>query len=345
MRAVMLKDFGGIENLTLEEIPTPDPQPGEVRIRMRAAAFNPVDYKYRQGRFGGTLPMVLGFDAAGVVADVGAGVTEFAVGDEVYAYLGGPKSNGACAEFVCVPSAFVAKKPTRLDFTAAAGLPLAGLTAYQAVYKENLLAAGKAAFVAGGAGGVGSIAIQLLRHMGADPILTTAGSDRSSAYMVDHLGVRPEHILRYRGLTLRQMRERTLEMNGGRPVAAAFDFWGGDMKRLCCTIVDFDGRIVSIVEEPPGFDLNVWNASRSPLFSHSATLHFEFVGARAMFGGPETWNVYRRQLESLAQLVDAGQLAPVMCTDVGRFSAEAAQRAHAQLETGHVQGKLVMTFD
>jgi NADPH2:quinone reductase len=345
MRAVVLKDFGGIENLHMEEIPTPEPQAGEVRIRVRAAAFNPIDYKYRQGRFDGSLPMVLGFDAAGVVADVGADVSDLAVGDEVYTYLGGPKSNGACAEFVCVPAAFVAKKPERLDFAAAAGIPLAGLTAYQAVHRDNILSAGKSVFVAAGAGGVGSITIQLLRRLGADPILTTAGSDRSSDYLVNTLGVKPEHILRYRGLSLQQMRERTFEMNGGKPVAAAFDYWGGDMKRLCCRIIDFDGRIVSIVEEPPGFDLNVWNASRSPLFSHSATLHFEYVGARAMFGKPETWKVYREQLKIIATMIDGGELEPVACTDVGKFSAEAAQKAHAELETGHVQGKLVMTFD
>ncbi|MCB9850315.1 MAG: alcohol dehydrogenase catalytic domain-containing protein [Phycisphaerales bacterium] len=345
MRAIALNAFGSVDNFNEQDWSTPEPRTGEVRVRVRAVAVNPIDYKYRQGRFRGTLPMVLGFDASGVVDAVGPNVTSLNVGDEVYSYLGGRQSNGANAEFFCIPAAFVSVKPKNLDFVQAAAFPLAGLTAYQAVVKPSTLSAGRAVFVAGGAGGVGSIAIQLLRNLGADPILTTAGSDASAAYLTDKLGIPREHILRYRGLNVDELGSRTLEMNGGKRVAAAFDFWGGDMKRLCCNIVDFDGRIVSIVEEPAGFDLNVFNASRSPLFARSASLHFEYVGARAIFGGPDAWDVYGKQFAELTKLIEAGVVKPITCCVLNPLSPESLGEGHTRLESGHVQGKIVLPVE
>lgn len=344
MRAIIINAFGPIDVLETADRSQVHPQEGEVRIQVRAAAFNPVDYKLRQGRFGGALPMILGLDAAGVIDAVGAGVTELAIGDEVYAYLGGPRSNGAYAEQVCLPVSFVAAKPRTLSFAQAAALPMVGLTAYQAMFDKAKVHPGEAVFIAGGSGGVGSIAIQLARRLGADPIITTAGSDESFEYLTRTMGVQPQHILRYRGLSLRQLRDRTLAMNGGKPVGAAFDFWGGDMKHLCCSVIGFDGHVVSIVEEPANFSLNVWNAHRSPMFARSASLHFEFVGARAIFGGPEAWGIYREQLNALADLFDRGEVHPIEVCEVGEFSAETAREAHARLEQGHVKGKLVMTI-
>jgi NADPH:quinone reductase-like Zn-dependent oxidoreductase len=338
----VLKAFGGVDNFVEQDWPTPEPQSGEVRVRVRAVGINPIDYKYRLGRFGGRLPMILGFDAAGTIDAVGAGVDGFTVGDEVYAYLGGRQSNGATAEFFCAPTPFVGRKPATLDVMQAAAFPLAGLTAYQAVMQPGMSHAGKSVFVAGGSGGVGSIAIQLLRHLGANPILTTAGSEASAEYLINKLGVRREHVLRYGGLSVDELCARTLEMNGGRPLATAFDFWGGDMKRLCCRIIDFDGSIVSIVEEPPGFELNVWNASRSPLFARSASLHFEFIGARAIFGEPPDWEIYRQQFSELTKLIESGAIAPIAIKTMPDFTPEALGQAHRLLETGHVQGKVVL---
>lgn len=343
MKAVVLNAFGSTAQFEFEDRPDPSPAAGEVRIRVQAAAFNPVDYKYRRGRFGGNLPMILGMDAAGVVDAVGEHVTDLAVGDEVYAYLGGPKSNGAYAELLCAPSAFCARRPANLSPVQAAALPLVGLTAYQCVMDPAILREDKSAFVAGAAGGVGSIAIQLLRYRGADPIIATCGSERSATYLTDKLGIPEAHVLDYRDRSISELSALARGMNSGRRFAVAFDFWGGDMKRLCCDVLGFDGRAVSIVEEPPGFELNVWNASKSPLFARSASLHFAYVGSRALFGEAKDWKVYRSQLDELAMLVETGQIAPLECTDIGPLCAETVRKAHASLETGHVQGKLVMS--
>ncbi|MCI0527582.1 MAG: zinc-binding dehydrogenase [Nitrospira sp.] len=124
---------------------------------------------------------------------------------------------------------------------------------------------------------------------------------------------------------------------------AAFDFVGGNMKRLCCKVIDFDGQVVSIVEEPEDFTLNVWHGRKSPLFSKSATFHFELLSAPAIFGRPETWKIYRRELSTLTELIEGGYIKPPKITDVGKFSAESVRCAHTLLEEEHVQGKLVMS--
>lgn len=145
---ILLNSFGEVENLQLSDWLSPEPQSSEVRIEIQATSVNPVDYKLRQGRLGGTLPMVLGFDTAGTVDAIGGDVTDFSVGDEVYAYLAGPKSNGSYAEYVCVPTAFVARKPSNLSFIQAAAVPLVSLTAYQSVVDKAKVEAGEAVFIA-----------------------------------------------------------------------------------------------------------------------------------------------------------------------------------------------------
>jgi len=342
MKAIVLNSFGGVENLHLADWPKRDPKSGEVRIRILAVAFNPADYKLRKGVRGVEVPTVLGFDLAGTIDAVGPGVSDFSVGDEVFAFLGGPKSNGSYAEFTCVSIHFVARKPSNLSLLQAAAVPLTGLTAYQCVMDKARVQAGEAIFVAGGSGGVGSMAIRLAKYTGAYPILTTAGTDGEVGYLTQKLGISSKQILRYPGMTLRQLIDGVLSMNGGNPVAAAFDFVGDDMKRLCCNLIDFDGRVVSIVPEPESFVLNLWERG-SLVSSRSASVHFEFLGARALFGAPETWTIYRKELEILGKLIEEGHIPPPEITQVGKFSAETVRRAHTLLEEGLIQGKLVMS--
>lgn len=343
MKAIVLNSFGSIENLQFSDWPKPEPQEGEVRIWIQATSVNPMDYKLRQGRFGGDLPMILGLDLAGIIDAVGNNVLDFSVGDEVYAFLGGQKSNGSYAEYVCVSTDFVSKKPSNLSFAQAAAVPLVGLTAYGCVVEKAKVQAGESVFIAGGTGGVGSIAIQLARYLGADPILTTAGSDESVDYLIQELGILPEHVLCYKNLSLEQLQQQVLKMNGGQPISAAFDFVGGHMKRLCCSVIGFDGRIVSIMQEPDDFTLNLWNYVKSPLFSKSATFHFEFLGARGLFGGAEAWKAYRKKLDALTQLLEANHITAPAITAMGSLSVDSVRRAHTILEEGHGKGKLVVS--
>jgi NADPH:quinone reductase-like Zn-dependent oxidoreductase len=344
MKVVALKKFGAVENFYLDEWPLPQPGARDVRVRIRAVSFNPSDYKTRLGYVGGSLPAVLGKDFAGIVDAKGREVAHLQTGDAVFGYLGGPASNGTYADYVCVPEDFVSKKPRHLSFETAAALPLAGLTAYESVVIKGNLSRGQAVFIAGGSGGVGSMAIGLCRYLHAQPILTTAGSAESATYIQQELGLPPNWVIRYEGLSRDQLAAEILKRTGGARVSRAFDFVGGLMKALCCDVVDFDGHVVTIVPEPDEFPLRMWHRRLSPMFTRSASMSFEFLGARALFGGPETWHAYRKELEALSALIENSMLRPPITHDAGSFSVETVQKAHRLLEAGHVQGKIVMSM-
>lgn len=345
MRVVEVRAFGGVERLEDAERPLPVPQRGEVRIRVRASGFNPVDYKWRQGHVSPHLPVVLGREAAGVVDAVGEGVTSFREGDAVFAYVGSPASNGAYAEALCVPEGLVAPKPSRLSFAEAAAVPIAGLTAYVSVVEKARVARDEPVLVAGAAGGVGSMAVPLLRHLGASPLLATAGSDASAAYLAEALGVRPEEVVRYSGKATEALAADVRARAGGWGVAAAFDFVGGAMKRLCFDAVAADGRVVSIVEEPSDYPLNLWDENTSALMVRSVSFHFVQLGAPARLGPPSGWVAYGQRLRKLAELFDTGALPRPRVERVGTLSAATARHAHTLLEGAHTRGKLVMELD
>ncbi len=346
MRAIILTAFGSAEHFRLAEVPLPEPRPGEVRIRIHAAAFNPTDYQRRQGTGAASaLPLILGCDVAGVVDAVGDGVTDFAVGDEVYSYLlGGGKTGGGYAEYVCRHVDFVARKPRNLSFAQAAAVVTAGLTAYQCL-EQVRIQPGEPVFVAGGSGGVGTMMIQLARHAGAGLIFTTAGGERSARYLTDALGISRERLLFYSGLSRQQLAERLRELNGGRLFPVAIDCVGGAMTGLCCDVVDIEGHVLSIVQGPRDDSHPPEEDDENRLFNRSAAFHFVMSSARGTFGDPDTWSAYRHQLAALAELIEGGAIQPPMVTEVGELSVEAVRRAHALLETGHTQGKLVMRVE
>ena len=343
MKAMVTETFGGPESFRWQEWPDPQAKPGEVLIRIRAISVNPVDYKMRAGHLPIPLPDVLGRDVAGTVETVGAGVTEFKSGDEVFAVLFGPRSNGAYAQYVSTPAPFVCRKPNGLTFQQAACLGVAGMTAYDAVVNKAKIQSTDTVFVAGGAGGVGSFALPLIRFGGAASIMATAGSDESVDHLVNTMGVAADHVLRYKELSRQEIKDRVRELTGGRGVSVAFDFAGGDMKKLCFEAAAFDGRIVSIVEEPPDFDFNIWRADISPFFAKSGTYHFVALSARARNGGPQDWSVYPRIMSDLASLVEKQKIILPKATDLGQLSEETISRAHALLEAGQVKGKLVLS--
>jgi len=182
MRAYVLKHYGGPEGSRLMDIPAPTPRPREILVEVRAAGLNPVDFKFRQGKLRAILrprlPFVLGNEVAGEAVAVGSEVKRFRAGDHVFARVA-KDSGGAFAEQVSVDEDHVAPMPRNLDFTAAAAVPLTGLTALQALRDELGVKPGQKVFISGGAGGVGTFAIQIAKWLGAH--VTTTASKRGEA--------------------------------------------------------------------------------------------------------------------------------------------------------------------
>lgn len=178
MRAVVQHETGAPDVLHLENVPRPVPLPTEVLVRVRAAGINPVDWKTRAG-YGmagvlGAPPFVLGWDVSGVVEGVGFGVTTLAVGDEVYGMPWFPRSAGAYAEYVTAPSRQFARKPRSLTHEQAGAAPLAALTAWQALVDTAHVRVGQRVLVHAAAGGVGHLAVQFAKHLGADVVGTAS---------------------------------------------------------------------------------------------------------------------------------------------------------------------------
>jgi NADPH:quinone reductase-like Zn-dependent oxidoreductase len=188
MRAYVLKQYGGPEGSRLMDVPAPAPRPRDILVEVRAAGLNPVDFKFRQGKLRAILrpklPFVLGNEFAGIVIAVGSDVKRFGVGDRVFARVAKDRA-GAFAEQACADEDDAAHMPRNLDFTAAAAVPLAALTALQALRDELGVRPGQKLFISGGAGGVGTFAIQIAKGMGA--YVTTTASKRGEA-LVRSLG-------------------------------------------------------------------------------------------------------------------------------------------------------------
>ena len=309
MRAVGIREFGGRERLELLDVPVPKVPPDGVRIRVRAAGVNPVDWKLREGRleprFPHAFPVVIGWDAAGIVDEVGPGVVEFAPGDEVMAYcrkhfIG----EGTYAEYVTVPATYVARKPERLSFEQAAGLPLVGLTASQALFFAAGLIAGERVLVPAAAGGVGSLAVQLAVDAGAEVIGVASESNRAR---VLELGAY-EVLDRSRPVAeaLRQVLPEGLDV--------ALEIYPDET--LGDAVRD-GGRLVSLV-------------APSSYRERDVVTSYVFVRPNG------------EELEELAVLADDGRVV----VDVQEvLPLEEAARAHELSEAGHTRGKLVLHID
>jgi NADPH:quinone reductase len=343
MKVIAIKEFGGVENFFQAERDIPKPGPQEVLIRVRAGSFNQADYKIRQGRYGGSLPLVLGHDAAGIIEAVGKDVNRLRIGDEVWAYVGGPCSNGAYAEYISLPQDFVTVRPRTLSPEEAASVPVCGLTANQSIRLKAKPTPNHSVFVTGGSGGLGSAAIQILQMIGVQKIVTTSGREASKQFIVDQLRLGPEQIIHYPGKGLKQLTQEALAANGGKPFDKTFDFVGGEMKRLCFELVDFDGDIVSTVPEIDPFAVPVWHGKASPLFRRSASLHFHWLGAAALFGSREHWHRYTQELQELTFLYEAERLWPIRVQNLGPLCVETIRYGHERLEAGGVQGKMIFT--
>jgi alcohol dehydrogenase len=235
MRAYVLERYGGPEGARLMDVPAPQPRPGDILVKVRAAGLNPVDFKFRKGMLRvihrPRLPFVLGNELAGEVVAVGGGVKRFKVGDRVFARVAKERA-GAFAEQACVDEDHAALMPRDLDFTAAAAVPLAGLTALQALRDELGVKPGQKVFISGGAGGVGTFAIQIAKWLGAH--VTTTASKRGEA-LVRSLGC--DEVIDYTSQSISE---------AGRRFDAGFDLIGGKTLDQMFEIMKPGSRIVSV---------------------------------------------------------------------------------------------------
>jgi len=313
MRAVVFDAFGGTERLRVAEVHKPTPAAGEVLIEVHSASVNPVDWKIREGMlaelFPYEFPIVPGWDAAGVVAGLGSGVTGFRVGDKVYAYCRKPKvQHGTYAEYVTMAADGVAPMPSTLDFAAASTIPLTGLTAWQSLFDTGRLSAGQKVLVHAGAGGVGSLAIQFAKSAGAT-VYTTART-RNHAYVK---GLGADAAIDY---TREKFVDavRALVPEG---VDLVFDTVGEHVQRESYKTLKRGGMLVSIVNLPEPGEAERYRARTS----------FVFVSPN---GG---------QLREIAALIEAGHVRPAEYEVV---PLDRAAEAQERSRTGHVRGKIVL---
>ncbi|WP_406643174.1 NADP-dependent oxidoreductase [Amycolatopsis sp. WGS_07] len=313
MRAVTVREFGGPEVLTAEEVARPEPLPTEVLVRVRAAGVNPVDWKTREGRgMAGlqTFPLILGWDVSGVVEEVGFGVTTLAPGDEVYSMPWFPRAAGGYAEYVTAPARQWVRKPDTLDHVHAAAVPLAALTAWQALVDTARVQAGQRVLITAAAGGVGHFAVQFARHLGAQ-VIATASAARHQ--WLKELGA--DETIDY---TATRFEEAAAEVD------VVIDLVGDEHDRTST-------RSLKVLR--PGGLLVAVPSGVSPELARAA----EAAGVRAT---PFLVEPDGPALATIAGLIDNGEVAVEVAET---FPLEQAAAAHARGETGRTRGKLVLT--
>lgn len=307
MKAVRIHAYGGPAMLHYEEnVPMPQLNPDDLLIRVRAAAVNPVDWKIREGYLRGflnhNLPLILGWDVAGEVIEVGAAATGFKIGDAVYARPN-IERDGSYAEYIAVKASEAAQKPATLDHVHAAATPLAALTAWQSLVDAAQVSAGQTVLIHAAAGGVGSFAVQLAKARGARVIATASALNSG---LVADLGA--DEFIDY---------TRTRFEDVAKDVDIVLDTIGGDTQERSWRALKPGGILVSVISPPS-----------------TTTAAAQGVRSAFVFIQPSG-----QQLTAIAQLIDAGNMKPIIHTVLPL--AEARQ-AHVISQGGHARGKIVL---
>ena len=315
MKAVRIHAFGGPEVLTVEEIARPVPAPDEILVKVYASGVNPVDWGIREGgndamRAFLTLPLTLGWDAAGIVEEIGSEVTGFQQGDAVYGVPNFP-GNGSYADYCAAKAGQFALKPQSIGFNEAAGVPLAGLTAWTGMFEYGKLQPGQRILIQGASGGVGSLAVQFAKAKGAYVIgLASAGN---LAY-VKQLGA--DEVIDYQNQPFDELVQGVDVVLDASPLR-------DNAERLKSVTVLKDGGILVSVNIDFPFNDEVLAA----LAKKQAT------GALVANQPRQDW------LTEMAQLIDDGKVN-VFISNV--FPLEQVAEAHRESQTYHVRGKLVL---
>ncbi|HST31647.1 MAG TPA: NADP-dependent oxidoreductase, partial [Chthoniobacterales bacterium] len=304
MKAIVAHEYGGPEKLKLEEVPVPQPKDTEVLVRVIASGVNPADPLILSGkfadRFGTHLPLILGYDMAGVVVKAGKQVKALKVGDPVFAYL---LFGGGWAEYCVTNESEATRKPNSLSFTDSAAVPLAALTAFQALADFGNLQEGQTALIHGGSGGVGSFAIQIAKARGAKVIATASTANQD---LLKQLGA---------DVAVDYTKQKFEDV--AHNVNVVLDTVGGDTLARSYGVVKKDGNLVTIVSKCDDQQVKKRAIACKSLSSH-----------------PDP-----ADLGAIRNLIEAGKVKPIV-SQVLPLSE--AAKATAQAETHHTRGKIVL---
>ncbi len=303
MKAVRIHAFGGPDVLRLEEVPIPDPKPEEVLVRVYAASVNPVDWKIREGKLGKIpLPSIVGSDFSGEIEALGPGVTDFRVGEAVFGVVG--DDSGGYTEYALAPLSQVAEKPPGLDHLEAAALPIASLTAWQALFDSADLQSGQKILIHAAAGGVGHMAVQFAKWKEAH-VIGTASAEHAA--FVRQMGA--DEIIDYKKVKFEEV---------VRDADVVLDTIGGETQERSWKVLKKGGILVSTVA-PPAKEI--------------ADAH----GVRGVF---LLSNAKRKdELAFIAELVASGRIKVHIDTILPLSEARKAQEMS---QHGHVKGKIVL---
>ena len=329
MKAMIINAFGGSDVFEVAEIAKPEVKAGHVLVKVAATSVNTVDTMIRQmgedlAPLSPALPGVLGMDFAGTVEAVGEGVSDFAIGDEVYGCAGGLADlQGTLAEYMLADSKLIAHKPKSISMREAAAIPLVGITAYEGLERAGV-SEGDKVLVHGGAGGVGHIALQLANYFGGD-VYATGGGDKQSA-LIEKLGAT---FINYKTETVA---DYVAKHTDGQGFNVVYDSIGG-------------ANLLN------SFDAAALNAQVATTVSMAeidlTTAHFKGLSLHVVFMLiPMLHNHKREQhgaiLAKLADIVDSGKLTPVV--DEQHFELEDIGKAHDRLSSGQAMGKVVVSI-
>ncbi|WP_428659815.1 NADP-dependent oxidoreductase [Runella sp.] len=312
MKAIILKDFGGVEQLVQEEIPVPTLHDNEVLVKVKAFSINPVDIKTRNGkgaaaRIKDQTPMILGWDISGVITEMGANVSDFKAGDEVFGMVNFPGHGKAYAEYVAVPASQLALKPENISHEEAAAATLAALTAWLAVVHSAKVQAGQKVLIHAASGGVGHFAVQIAHYLGAYVIGTSSAANRD---FVLSLGA-DQHI---------DYKAQSLEKEVSE-IDFVLDALGGETIDQSLKVIKPGGTIISM---PSG---------ANDLVTQKAE-------AKGVHGYPIMVHSSGKDMKDIADLLEKGILKAHVSKIV---TFDQIAQAHHQVESGKTVGKVVVT--
>ncbi|MBY6065389.1 zinc-binding alcohol dehydrogenase family protein [Leisingera aquaemixtae] len=331
MKAIGYTQTGPVDGsgaLSLVEVEKPQVGPRDLLVAVKGISVNPVDVKLRAARTPEGGPGILGFDAAGVVVATGGEVTEYTAGDEVF-YAGDVTRTGTNAEFHAVDERIAGRKPASLDFTEAAGLPLTSITAWEMLFDSFRLAegggAGRTLLVIGGAGGVGSILIQLAKKLTGLTVIATASRPKTRDW-VKKMGA--DHVIDHRADLAAQVRDIGLAPEYVAALTATGQHWPAIVELIA------PRGHVALIDDPEDLDID-------PAKPKALTISWEFMFTRPMFGTADI-AAQRSLLNRVSAMLDQGVLQSTVTERAAGLTTETLTEAHKRQESGRVIGKQVL---